>query len=159
MRYRHNYIIIFKILIFIPICFNLNSQEIDFRGGNKMNISYEKFWKKAYQKKYENTHHYVKRLSDLIEKRMLLDYPSKKPEPFEWCDEKNAIFHGHGLCSQHAIIFNNICRKQHIESFIISIKIHVLNFVIIDNDTIICDPTFNVVCDKKKMFIRHLKKN
>lgn len=162
---------VIKFLIFI-LCFysiKINCQ-IDPRGGLNRNISVKEFWDQAYKFQFETEQTYIKRLTKLIEKRMLLltaeakvfinyeQWQKQKCGYYEFCDTKTAVIYGVGRCSEHAIIFENICNEQDINSYILSISIHVLNAVIIKNDTIICDPTFgitfNIKKDSKKLYLK-----
>lgn len=64
---------------------------------------------------------------------------------YEWKNTRKAIRLGGGLCSQHAIIFNNILRDQGITSRILALGGHVLNEALIDGVWKVYDPDYNVV--------------
>lgn len=126
-------------------------------------ISEEEFWAKAYKKKGEPIRDYVKRLTGLIDKRMIaIDPTYAKPTFFEnwilwsrarrigyheWLDSEKAIRLGGGYCSQHAIVMDNILDEQGIESRILGLNGHVLNEVLIDGEWYVADPNYNVTFD------------
>jgi hypothetical protein len=119
------------------------------------------FWENAYRRSNEPVEPYLRRLTELVSRKMLLiDQQYTKPTIFEnwilwiyskflgyyeWSDTKKAVRLGGGYCSQHAIVFNNILRDQDIQSRIIKLGGHVLNEVLIDGNWRVYDPDFNVV--------------
>ena len=128
---------------------------------SEKNISEKQFWNDAYKKSNESVKAYVERLTRLVSDRMrLCDAKYAKPTfyenwilwiysqymgKYEWIDTKKAVRLGGGLCSQHAIVFNNILREQNIESRILGLNGHVLNEVLIDRKWKVYDPDFNVI--------------
>jgi hypothetical protein len=121
------------------------------------------FWDRAVKKGAETDSGYIRRLTGLVSGYMLFIGASHtRPTLFEnwiiwaysgargyheWIDTKKAVRLGGGLCSQHAIVFNNIARSQNIESRLISTGGHVLNEVFVAGAWRVCDPLYNIVAD------------
>ena len=126
-------------------------------------VSEKEFWKNVFKNDKENEELYVKRLTKLVSDRMLLIDPKyAKPTFFEnwilwifsqhlgyyeWLDTKKAVRLGGGFCSQHAIVFNSILRKQGFDSRILGVTGHVLNEVLIEGKWKVFDSDYNVVFD------------
>ncbi|VAW76153.1 hypothetical protein MNBD_GAMMA13-32 [hydrothermal vent metagenome] len=124
-------------------------------------ISEKEFWNGAYKINNETLEVYLYRLTELVSKRMLrIDSKHTKPKIFEnwilwiyaitkgyyeWSDTKRAIKLGGGFCSQHAIVFNNLLRKQGIKSRILGLQGHVVNETLINGQWKVYDPDYNIV--------------
>jgi len=125
-------------------------------------ITADQFWEKAFKEPSETTDEYATRLTTLISHRIshidpkymkptfcenwILWFWSIKRGYYEWINTYKAIRSGGGFCSQHAIIFNNLMRKQGFNSRIIGITGHVLNEVYIPEKKKwkVFDPDINV---------------
>lgn len=125
-------------------------------------ITADQFWAKAFKEPSETIDEYATRLTTLISHRIthidpkymkptffenwILHLLSIKRGYYEYIDTPRAIRAGGGFCSQHAIIFNNLMKKQGFNSRIIGITGHVLNEVYIPEKKKwkVFDPDFNV---------------
>ena len=124
-------------------------------------VSEMEFWNRALKKTGESDYQYVKRLTALVSDRMLLIDPAyAKPTLFEnwilwiiarcsgrhqWIDTRKAVRLGGGFCSQHAIVFNNILRRQGFNARIVSLHGHVINEVFLNGEWKTFDPDYNVI--------------
>ena len=127
---------------------------------NLENISEETFWDNAYQKNGETVEEYLPRITELISNRMLRINPTQtKPTVFEnwilwlysnkkgyyeWSETSRAVRLGGGFCSQHAIVLNNLLRKQDIDSRILALQGHVVNEVLVNGEWKVYDSDYNI---------------
>ena len=130
---------------------------------NLENISETAFWDNAYQKNNETLEEYLPRITGLISNRMLrIDSTQTKPTVFEnwilwlysnkkgnyeWSETSRAVRLGGGFCSQHAIVLNNLLRKQDIDSRILALQGHVVNEVLVNGEWNVYDSDYNITFD------------
>jgi len=151
---------------------SINEHTNHILDDKKSSISEEVFWGNAYIRHQELQGDYLKRLTKLINDRIIyIDYSNTKPtfyenyilwiyatykNGYEWKDTRKAIRLGGGLCSQHAIIFNNILSDQKIAARILHLNGHVVNEALTEGKWRVYDASYNVTFDSS---INHLEKN
>ncbi|MBF0370889.1 MAG: hypothetical protein HQL52_15675 [Magnetococcales bacterium] len=124
-------------------------------------LSEADFWQRSKKLTDESPEAFAKRLTALVESR-IIQVSSSRTKPtltenwilwgvshylgfYEWIDTQKAIRLGGGLCSQHAIVFNNILEQNGIPSRILALDGHVLNEVRYRGEWHVHDPSFNVL--------------
>jgi len=142
---------------------SINEKTNHILDDKKNRISEEEFWGNAYIRNQESKGDYLNRLTKLVHDRIIyIDYSNTKPtfyenyilwiyatykNGYEWKDTKKAVRLGGGLCSQHAIIFNNILEDQKITTRILHLNGHVVNEAFTDGKWQVYDSNYNVTFD------------
>jgi len=139
---------------------SINENTNHILDDKKGSISEKEFWGNAYIRHKESQEDYLRRLTKLINDRIIyIHYSNTKPtiyenyilwiyatykNGYEWKDTRKAVRLGGGLCSQHAIIFNNILEVQKITTRILHLNGHIVNEAFTNGKWRVYDANYNV---------------